>query len=146
MGSPIDSMPYIIDIYAEPSLDDDDEPFEPMSHWYRVAMHVDEAHWQVLYKETYKIALWGIATDLKRHRDLTKVADSLVLRIEFMQRDLEGACQAADLCEYWLQAAQAHKFIDHAQGLVNNGVRFTCQNINMAHILCKNDKGKGKAV
>ena len=84
-------MPYVMDIFAESSLDDEDEPFEPMPHWYRAAMHADESHWQVLYKETYKMAQWGIATDLKRHQDLTRVADGLVSRIEFMQWDLEGA-------------------------------------------------------
>ena len=115
IGAPINAMPYIIDIFAEPSLNDDDEPFELMPHWYCAAMHANEGHWQVLYKETYKIAPWGIATDLKRHRDLTKVVDSLISRIEFMQRDLEGACQAADLCEYRLQVAQAHKFVNHGQ-------------------------------
>ena len=102
MGAPIDAMPYIVDIYTEPSLDDKDKPFEPMPHWYRVAMHADEVHWQVLYKETYKMALWGITADLKWHRDLTRVTDGLVLRIEFMQRDLEGAQQAVNLCEYQL--------------------------------------------
>ena len=147
MGAPIDTMLYIVDIFAEPSLDDKDEPFEPMPHWYCTAMHVDEAHWQVLYKETYEIAPWGITTDLKRHWDLTKVADGLVSRIEFMQRDLEGARQAADLCEYRLQAAQAHKYADHAQGLVNHGIRFTKQNIQAVHILHKdNTKGKGKGI
>ena len=78
MGAPIDSMPYIVDIFAEPSLDDEDEPFEPMPHWYHATMHADESHWQVLYKETYKMAQWGIAADLKQHRDLTRVADGLV--------------------------------------------------------------------
>ena len=147
MGAPIDSMPYIVDIYAKPSLNNNNEPFEPMPHWFCMAMHADESHWQVLYKETYKIAPWGITADLKRHWDLTKVADSLVSRIKFMQRDLEGAHQAADLCEYRLQAARAYKFINHAQGLVNNGIQFTCQNVQVAHILCKNgDKGKGKAI
>ena len=34
MGAPIDSMPYIVDIYAEPSLDDEDEPFKPMPQWF----------------------------------------------------------------------------------------------------------------
>ena len=147
MGAPINAMLYIVDIYTKPSLDDSDEPFEPMPHWYRVAMHADNSHWQVLYKETYKITLWGIAADLKRHRDLTRVADSLVSRIKFMQRDLEGACQAADLCEYQLQAAWAYKFVDHTQGLVNNSVRFTHQNVQAAHILLKNgNKGKSKAI
>ena len=147
MGAPIDAMPYIVDIYAEPSLNDEDEPFEPMPHWFRAAMHADEAHWQVLYKEIYKMAPWGIATDIKRHQDLTKVADGLVSRIEFMQRDLEGARQAADLCEYRLQAARAHKYTKHAQGLVNHGIRFTKQNIQAVYILRKgNNKGKGRAV
>ena len=145
MGAPINAMPYIMDIYTEPSLNNDDKPFEPMPHWFHVAMHADEAHWQVLYKEVYKIAPWGIAADIKWHRDLIRVVDGLVSRIEFMQRDLEGARQAVDLCEYRLQAARAHKFVDHAQGLVNNGVCFTQQNIQAVHILCKNDKGKGKA-
>ena len=67
MGAPIDSMPYVVDIYTEPSLDDKDKPFEPMPHWYRAALFADEAHWQVLYKETYKMSQWGIAADLKRH-------------------------------------------------------------------------------
>ena len=65
MGSPIDSMLYVVDIYTEPSLDDEDKPFKPMPHWHCVAMHADESHWQVLYKETYKMALWGITADLK---------------------------------------------------------------------------------
>ena len=49
-------MPYIVDIYAEPSLDDEDEPFKLIPHWFRTAMHADESHWQVLYKEVYKMA------------------------------------------------------------------------------------------
>ena len=137
-------MLYITEIYAEPFLDDDDEPFKPMPHWFHAAMHVDEAHWQVLYKEVFKITHWGVTTNLMRHQDLTKVVDRLVLRIEFMQRDLEGACQAADLCEYWLQVAWAHKYVDHTQGLLNNGIHFTRQNIQVAHILHKDNKGKGK--
>ena len=157
MGAPINLMPYVMDIYAEPSLDDEDELFEPMPHWYRAAMHADKLHWQVLYKETYKMAQWGIAADLKRHRDLTRVADGLVSRIEFMQRDLEGAWQAADLCEYRLQAAQAHKYAEHAQGLVNQGLCVSRQNIQAIYIMRKderpnnnnnnkNNKGKGRAI
>ena len=61
--------------------------------------------------------------------------------------DLEGARQAVNMCEYRLQVAWAHKFVDHAQGLVNNSVRFTHQNVQAVHILWKNsNKGKGKAV
>ena len=138
MGAPINSMPYIVDIYAKPSLDDEDKPFKPMPHWYRAAMHANESHWQVLYKETYKMAQWGIAADLKRHRDLTRVADGLVLRIEFMQRDLEGAQQAADLYEYRLQAARAHKYTKHTQGLVNQGLHISRQNIQAIHISRQN--------
>ena len=67
MGAPIDSMPYVVDIFVEPSLNDEDEPFEPMPHWYRAAMHADKSYWKVLYKETYKMAQWGITTDLKQH-------------------------------------------------------------------------------
>ena len=100
MGAPIDSMPYIVDIYAEPSLDDEDEPFEPMPQWFRAALHTDDAHWQILYKEVYKMANWGVAAKIKRHRDLHRVIDGLVKKIKFMQVDLEGAQQTADLCEY----------------------------------------------
>ena len=139
MGAPIDVMPYVVDIFTKPSLDDEDEPFEPMPHWYCMAMHSDESHWQVLYKETYKFASWGIATDLKRHQDLTRVTDGLVSRIKFMQQDLEGARQAADLCEYRLQAAQAHKYAKHAQGLVNQGLRVSKQNIQAIHIMRKDE-------
>ena len=113
MGAPIDSMPYIVDIYAEPSLDDEDEPFEPMPQWFHAAMHADESHWQILYKETYKMVQWGIAADLKWHRDLHRVIEGLAKKIEFMQLDLEGARQTADLCEYRLQAARAHKYAEH---------------------------------
>ena len=154
MGAPIDSMPYIMDIFAKPSLDDKNEPFEQMPHWYRATMHADESHWQVLYKETYKMAQWGIAANLKRHWDLTRVVDGLVSRIKFMQRDLEGARQAADLCEYRLQAARAHKYAEHTQGLVNQGLQVSRQNIQAIHIMRKderpsnnnnnkNNKGKG---
>ena len=107
-------------------------------------MHADEAHWQVLYKETFKLAHWGVAVDLKWHRDLIRTAEGLMLRIEFMQRDLKGAHQAADLCEYRLQVARAHKYVNHAQGLLNNRIQFSHQNVKAFQILHKDDKGKGK--
>ena len=135
MGAPIDSMPYIVDIFAEPSLDDEDEPFEPMPHWFRAALHTDDVHWQVLYKEIYKMANWGIAAEIKRHRDLHRVIDDLAKKIEFMQVDLEGARQSAELCEYRLQAARAHKYAEHCQGLVGHELRVTRHNINAVHIM-----------
>ena len=151
MGAPIDSMPYIVDIYAEPSLDDEDEPFEPMPQWFRAALHTDDAHWQVLYKETYKMANWGIAAEIKRHRDLHRVIDGLAKKIELMSVDLEGARQTADLCEYRLQAARAHKYAEHCQGLDGGGLRVTQQNIQAVHIMRQptntnnnNSKNKGK--
>ena len=153
MGAPIDSMPYIVDIYAEPSLDDEDEPFEPMPQWYRAALHTDDAHWQILYKETYKMANWGIAAEIKRHRDLHRVIDGLAKKIELMSVDLEGARQTADLCEYRLQAARAHKYAEHCQGLVGGSLRVTQQNIQAVRILRQptntnnnnNSKNKGKS-
>ena len=156
MGAPIDSMPYIVDIYAEPSLDDEDEPFEPMPQWFRAALHTDDSHWQILYKETYKMANWGIAAEIKRHRDLHRVIDGLAKKIELMSVDLEGARQTADLCEYRLQAARAHKYAEHCQGLVGVGaLRVTQQNIQAVRILRQptntnnnnnnnNSKNKGK--
>ena len=155
MGAPIDSMPYIVDIYAEPSLDDEDEPFEPMPQWFRAALHTDDAHWQILYKEVYKMANWGIATEIKRHRDLHRVINGLAKKIELMQVDLEGAWQTADLCEYRLQAARAHKYAEHCQGLVGGGLRVTQQNIQAVRIMRQpqpvhpnnnnnNNKNKGK--
>ena len=154
MGAPIDSMPYIVDIYAEPSLDDEDEPFEPMPQWFRAALHTDDSHWQILYKETYKMANWGIAAEIKRHRDLHRVIDGLAKKIELMSVDLEGARQTADLCEYRLQAARAHKYAEHCQGLVGVGsLRVTQQNIQAVRILRQptntnnnnnNNKNKGK--
>ena len=152
MGAPIDSMPYIVDIYAEPSLDDEDEPFEPMPQWFQAALHTDDAHWQILYKETYKMANWGIAAELKRHRDLHRVIDGLAKKIELMSVDLEGARQTADLCEYRLQAARAHKYAEHCQGLVGGGLCVTQQNIQAVRILRQptntnnnnNSKNKGK--
>ena len=153
MGAPIDSMPYIVDIYTEPSLDDEDEPFEPMPQWYRAALHTDDTHWQILYKETYKMANWGIAAEIKRHRDLHRVIDGLAKKIEFMSVDLEGARQTADLCEYRLQAARAHKYAEHCQGLVGGSLCVTQQNIQAVRILRQptntnnnnnNNKNKGK--
>ena len=153
MGAPIDSMPYIVDIYAEPSLDDEDEPFEPMPQWFRAALHTDDSHWQILYKETYKMASWGIAAEIKRHRDLHRVIDGLAKKIELMSVDLEGARQAADLCEYRLQGARAHKYAEHCQGLVGvESLRVTQQNIQAVRILRQptntnnnnNNKNKGK--
>ena len=102
------------------------------------------------------MASWGITADLKWHWDLTRVADGLVSRIEFMQWDLEGAWQAVDLCEYQLQVARAHKYTKHAQGLVNQGLHISRQNIQAIHIMHKdehpinsnnnkNNKGKVRA-
>ena len=114
IGAPIDFFPYITEIYAEPSINDNDELFEPMPHWFRAAMHANKSHWQVLCKKAFKLAYWGIAANLKWHWDLTKTAEELLSRIEFMQRDLKGAMQAVDLCGYRLQVTYTHKYIDHA--------------------------------
>ena len=74
-----------------------------------------------------------------------------------MQQDLEGARQAVDLCEYRLQVARAHKHTKHAQGLVNQGLCVSQQNIQAIHIMRKDErpnnnnnnnksnKGKGRA-
>ena len=56
MGAPIDSFLYITEVYAEPSINEDNELFEPMPHWFRATMHANESHWQVLYKEVFKLA------------------------------------------------------------------------------------------
>ena len=104
------------------------------------------------------MAQWGIAADLKWHQDLHRVIEGLAKRIKFMQQDLEGARQTADLCEYQLQAAWAHKYAEHCQGLVNMGLRISRQNIQSIHIMRsderphhnnnnnKNNKGKGRAL
>ena len=99
------------------------------------------------------MANWGIAAEVKRHRDLHRVIDGLAKKIEFMQVDLEGARQTADLCEYQLQVAQAYKYAEHCQGLVSQGLRVTQQNIQAVRILRQpvhpnnnnnNNKNKGK--
>ena len=106
------------------------------------------------------MAQWGIAADLKRHRDLHRVIDGLAKKIEFMQVDLEGARQTADLCKFHLQVARAHKYAEHCQGLVSSNLHFSRQNIQAVHILRqneqpnannnnnnnKNNKGKGRAI
>ena len=102
------------------------------------------------------MANWGIAAEVKRHRDLHQVIDGLAKKIEFMQVDLEGARQMAELCEYRLQVARAHKYAEHCQGLVGQGLQVTQQNIQAVRILRqpappnnnnnKNNKGKGRAV
>ena len=57
-----------------------------------------------------------------------------------MQQDLEGTRQAVDLCEYRLQVACAHKYAKHAQGLINQGLRISKQNIQAIHIMRKDDR------
>ena len=102
------------------------------------------------------MANWGVATEIKQHWDLHRVIDGLAKKIEFMQVDLEGARQTAELCEYQLQAARAHKYAKHCQGLIGQGLRVTQQNIQAVRIMWqpvpphnnnnKNNKGKGRAV
>ena len=104
------------------------------------------------------MANWGIAAEIKRHRDLHRVIDNLAKKIEFMQVDLEGTRQSAELCEYRLQAARAHKYAEHCQGLVGQNLRVTQQNIQAVRILRqpvhpnnnnnnnKTNKGKGRAL
>ena len=84
MGAPIDLFPYITEVYAEPSIDDNNKPFKPMPHWFQAAMHANKSHWQVLYEEVYKLGHWGVTADLKWHQDLTRTAEGLCSRIEFM--------------------------------------------------------------
>ena len=42
-----------------------------------------------------------------------------------MEADLEGAIQARELSEFHLQATRAHELVEHAQGLLSQGLRFT---------------------
>ena len=41
-GAPKDFLPYVIDLYAEPHLDNE-VSFNPMPHWYRAVLNADEA-------------------------------------------------------------------------------------------------------
>ena len=41
-GAPKDSLPYIINLYAKPHLDNK-VPFMPMPHWYCVVLNADKA-------------------------------------------------------------------------------------------------------
>ena len=80
------------------------------------------------------MANWGVAAEIKLHRDLHRVINGLAKKIEFMQVDLEGARQTADLC------------------LVGQGLCVTQQNIQAVRILRQpvhpnnnnNNKNKGK--
>ena len=44
------------------------------------------------------------------------------------------------MCEYRLQVARAHKYAEHAQGLVNHGFHVSKQNIQAIHIMRKNEQ------
>ena len=117
-GAPKDSLPYIIDLYAKPHLDNK-VPFNPMPHWYCAVLNADEARFQVLYCETAKRGHWGHLAELKRHRDTSRTVRDLQARIAYMEADLEGAVQAQELSEFRLQAARAHELVEHAQGLLS---------------------------
>ena len=123
-GAPKDSLPYVIDLYAEPHLDDE-VLFNPMPHWYHAVLNADEAQFQVLYCETAKKGHWGHLAELKRHRDMSRTVRDLQARIAYMEANLEGAIQARELSEFRLQAARAHELVEHAQGLLSQGIRFT---------------------
>ena len=81
-GAPKDSLPYVIDLYAEPHLDDE-VPFNPMPHWYRAILNTDEARFQVLYCETAKKGHWGHLAELKRHRGTSRTVRDLQARIAY---------------------------------------------------------------
>ena len=123
-GAPKDSLPYVIDLYAKPHLDDE-VPFNPMPHWYRAVLNADEARFQVLYCETAKKGHWGHLAELKHHHDMFRTVRDLQARIAYMEADLEGAVQACELSEFRLQVARAHKLVEHAQELLSQGLRFT---------------------
>ena len=142
-GAPKDSLPYVIDLYAEPHLDDE-IPFNPMLHWYRAVLNADEARFQVLYCETAKKGHWGHLTELKRHRDTSRTVRDLQARIAYMEADLEGAVQARELSKFRLQAARAHKLVEHAQGLLSQGLRFTPGNRDALRFL-GNSKDKKRS-
>ena len=140
-GAPKDSLPYIIDLYAEPHLDDE-IPFNPMPHWYRAALNADEARFQVLYCETAKKGHWGHLAELKRHRDTSRTVRDLQARLAYMEADLEGAIQARELSEFRLQAARAHELVEHAQGLISQGLHFTPGNRDAIRFLGNNKDKK----
>ena len=81
-SAPKDSLPYVIDLYAEPHLDDE-TPFNPMSHWYRAVLNADEARFQVLYCKTAKRGHWGHLAELKRHCDTSRTVQDLQARIAY---------------------------------------------------------------
>ena len=142
-GAPKDSLSYVIDLYAEPHLDDETS-FNPMPHWYRAVLNADEARFQVLYCETAKRGHWGHLAELKRHRDTSWTIRDLQACIAFMEADLEGAIQARELSEFHLQAARAHKLVEHAQGLLSTGLCFNKNNRDTMRFL-GNDKGSKRS-
>ena len=89
-GAPKDSLPYVIDLYVKPHLDDE-TPFTPMPHWYCAVLNADKARFQVLYCETAKRGHWEHLAKLKRHCDTSRTIQDLQAHIAFMEADLEGA-------------------------------------------------------
>ena len=126
-GAPKDSLPYVIDLYAEPHLDNE-IPFTPMPHWYHTVLNANEAQFQVLYCETAKRGHWGHLAKLKWHRNTSWTVRDLQACIAYMEANLEGAVQARELSKFWLQAARVHELVEHAQGLITAGLRFNKHN------------------
>ena len=133
-GAPNDSLSYMLNLYAEPQLDDE-TPFMPMPHWYCAALNVDETQFQTLYYKTAKREHWGHLTELKWHHDTARTVQDLQACISLMEANLEGACQAHKLSEFRLQATRAHELVEHTQGLINGGLHFNKHNRDAMHFL-----------
>ena len=108
-GAPKDSLPYMLDLYAEPQLDDK-TPFTPMPHWYCAALNADEAHFQTLYCETAKNGHWGHLAKLKRHHNTSQTVQDLQACIVLMEANLKGACQAHKLSEFRLHVTTSWRY------------------------------------
>ena len=61
-----------------------------------------------------------------------------------MEANLEGAIQARELSEFCLQAARVHELVEHAQGLLSQGLRFTLGNRDTMRFL-GNSKDKKRS-
>jgi len=117
------TMPHIIDLYAQPNDQYDDEgeakPTLNIPMWFRHLLVGPTADFQLLHNALVIHDNWGLTHKVHCYHDLDNEFADLCVRLEHLQVKLDTVQQACHSCESHLQLAHAPKQVEKLKNILH---------------------------
>ena len=94
---------HIIDLFATLALDE--QPLEPLPHWFCAHLWGDDTNFHLLHKAVITLNDWGILAEVQQYRVLDREVATLQAESHLVDVNLAASESAKQVCEDCLVAA-----------------------------------------